>query len=237
MFLDEFHSVVGGDIRVSARQGSRFAKEIAGDYNPIHDADAKRFCVPGDLLFALVLANYGLSERMTFSFQGMLGGDVPLRFPQTRADSFVIADRAGKACLRVERAGAVTTDPAVVEAVTRRYVAFSGRNFPDILQPLMARKNVMFNPDRPLVIYDSMGFELRRLDARYPDMALAQSSLDVDGKRGIALLRFSIDAAGEVIGTGTKRLVVSGLRTYDEARMQAVVAEFNRRRLAGSAGH
>ena len=235
MFLDEFHSVVDGDVRISAEQGSRFAKQIAGDFNPIHDAGAKRFCVPGDLLFALVLAHYGLSERMHFSFQGMLGADVPLRFPEAPGDEFVIADRSGKPYLEVERAGARTSDQALIEAMTCRYVAFSGRNFPDILQPLMAAENVMFNPDRPLVIYDSMGFELRHLDFCDPEMTLAESNLAVEGKRGAARLRFDIGCGGGPIGAGSKKLVLSGLREYDDMRMQAVIAEFHRRRAAGGA--
>ena len=66
MFLDRFHSVQDGHVVISALQASQFAKEIAGDFNPIHDPDARRFCVPGDLLFAIVLARFGLSENMTF---------------------------------------------------------------------------------------------------------------------------------------------------------------------------
>ncbi len=235
MLLDPYHSVVNGSVRISARQASHFAKAVAGDYNPIHDAGARRFCVPGDLLFALVLARYGLAARMTFTFRGMLGSDVPLHFPAAPGAAFEITDASGRPYLHVERAGAVTTDPAVVAAITRRYVAFSGRNFPDILQPLMAEQNVMFNPARPLVIYDSMGFELDSLDVRDPAMELTGSRLDIAGKRGDVLLDFRIGATGEAIGTGIKKLVVSGLREYDAARMREFVAEFHRRR--GAATH
>ena len=51
----------------SREQGSNFAKKMANDYNPLHDVDSKRFCVPGDLLFSLVLKKYGLSNKMNFS--------------------------------------------------------------------------------------------------------------------------------------------------------------------------
>ncbi len=230
MFLDEFHTAIDGTIRVTTQQASRFAKEIAGDYNPIHDPDAKRFCVPGDLLFALVLKTYGLSERMAFSFRGMVGEGVSLQLPHNPGDAFDITDDTGKLYLHVERSGKITKNEAVIEAFVRRYVAFSGQNFPHLLQPLMATKNVMFNPDRPLVIYDSMDFELRRLDALDQEMELADAILDVNGKRGDAQLSFTLTSSGEDIGIGSKTLVISGLREYDEARMQDVVEEFYRRK-------
>lgn len=235
MFLDEFHSAQDGSTRITARQASRFAKEVAGDYNPIHDPDAKRFCVPGDLLFALVLMKYGLAEKMTFEFRGMVGEGVALRLPEEPGDAFDVTDDAGKVYLHVTRSGKVTKNAATIEAFTRRYVAFSGQNFPHFLQPLMASKNVMFNPDRPLVIYDSMDFELQGLDALAldlleQDMELCGAELDVAGKRGDANVYFRLMADGQPIGGGCKKLVISGLREYDEERMQEVVVEFNRRK-------
>jgi hypothetical protein len=229
MFLDPYHSLTGDGVRISAGQGSRFAKEVAGDFNPIHDADSKRFCVPGDLLFALVLVRYGLSARMEFHFRGMVGADVPLLFPDAPGAVFDITDAAGKVYLHVERGGESTTEPGRVEAFVRHYVSFSGRNFPHYLQPLMAEHGVMFNPQRPLVIYDSMGFELRRLDADEPDMTLADSSMEVQGKRAEARLQFVIEAGAAVIGEGGKKLIVSGLRPYDEAVMSTFVESFERR--------
>lgn len=82
MFLDDFHTLTDGRIRISAQQASQFAKRIAGDYNPIHNPDARRFCVPGDLLFALVLARFGLSQRMSFRFLSMVGDGTPLCFSE-----------------------------------------------------------------------------------------------------------------------------------------------------------
>lgn len=230
MFLDEFHTNDNGRIRVTAQQASRFAKEVASDYNPIHDPDAKRFCVPGDLLFALVLMNYGLSEQMTFRFLGMVGEGISLVFPAQAGDAFDITDESGKVYLQVERSGRTTHDAAVIEAFSRRYVAFSGQNFPHFLQPLMASKQVMFNPDRPLVIYDSMDFELESLDTLGQSMELSGAVLDVAGKRGDARVHFELSAEGKVMGFGSKKMVISGLREYNESRMQEVIAEFNRRK-------
>ena len=78
-FLDPYlNRDTNNQIIISANQGCSFAKQIAGDYNPIHDVDSKRFCVPGDLLFAIALNQYGLHSSMTFSFLEMLSADIPI---------------------------------------------------------------------------------------------------------------------------------------------------------------
>ncbi len=233
MFLQEFHNSDRNLISISTSQASRFAKEVAGDYNPIHDIDAKRFCVPGDLIFALVLARYGLYQKMEFNFCGMVGAGVNLVFPPATTDAFDIADEAGKVYLKVTRAGKVMHDAPVIEAFIRTYVAFSGKNFPGYLQPLLASKNVMFNPDRPLVIYDRMEFELRNFTSEQPSMALTDSSLEVTERRGDAVLYFNIAAQNEIFGKGSKNLIISGLREYDEDRMQKVMNDYNRRKESG----
>ncbi len=225
MFLDDFHTVTDDRLCITAEQASRFAKCIAGDYNPIHDADARRFCVPGDLLFALVMARFGLAQRMTFHFKGMVGDSVPLCFAQ-HGDTVQVTDANGKVYLEVERGGDITHDAGVIEAFTRRYVAFSGRNFPHYLKPLMEEQGVMFNPQRPLVIYDSMGFSLSRLDVAEAGVAFAGATLDVSGKRGDALLQFKMTDGETAIGHGSKKLVVSGLREYDPPVMDAFVEKF-----------
>ncbi|GHC16688.1 DUF3581 domain-containing protein [Aidingimonas halophila] len=232
MFLDDFHTVRDGRICITAEQASHFAKSVAGDYNPIHNSDARRFCVPGDLLFALVLEHYGLSQHMSFYFRSMVGDDVPLVFQESSEGAIVVADESGKRYLEVERSGETTHDSAVVEAFTRRYVSFSGKNFPHYLKPLMEAEGVMFNPQRPLVIYDSMGFSLERLDVTDPGLELTNSSLTVNGKRGDTLLEFRMTAAGVPIGHGSKKLVVSGLRPYDAASMDEIVDEFYRLKAA-----
>ncbi len=105
MFLSPYFSKKNQSISVSAQQASDFAKKIAQDFNPIHDVGAKRFCVPGDLLFALVLTQYGLSQSMKFTFAGMVGDGVELQFPEQVNDSFSICDNRDKTYLHVTRQG------------------------------------------------------------------------------------------------------------------------------------
>lgn len=232
MLVNDYHGREGNRVWVSAEQGSRFAKEVAGDFNPIHDAENRRFCVPGDLLFALVLSHYGLAERMTFRFLGRVGADAVIELPADDGAELVVTDADDRRCLAVEREGETIHDPAVIEPFIRSYVAFSGQSFPHILQPLLARHGVMFNPDRPLVMYESMAFELDRLAIDAPEAELDESVLNVAPKRADALLHFAIRTPAGRVGKGSKRFMISGLRDYDERRMQEVIREYEARRAA-----
>lgn len=230
MFLDRYHDITGGLVRISEQQGSQFAKEVAGDFNPIHDPGARRYCVPGDLLFALILGHYGLYPRMNFDFRGMVTGDLPLRLSADAGRDLQVSDEQGRIYLDVERDGEGIRDAAVTEAFVRRYAAFSGRNFPEFLEPLMREQGMMFNPDRPLVIYDSMAFELTRPVAADVSMELTEATLQVNGRRGEEHLRFTVHSGGQPVGHGTKRVLLSGLQPLDEDRLQAFVDDYLQRR-------
>jgi hypothetical protein len=236
MFLDHYFRRDGADICISAEQGSRFAKQEAGDFNPIHDATSKRFCVPGDLLFALVLTTKGLSQRMTFGFSGMLGAEIPLRIAEADRSRLAVQDARDKTYLEVTRDGEISRDQALIEALVRGYVRFSGRNFPHILVPLMREHGMMINTERPLVVYESMAFELNRLDLRGPTLELLDSRLDVRGKRGEARLYFALRQGETTIGTGFKKLVLSGLREYQEEQIQGLVDRYAGWKAAYEAG-
>jgi hypothetical protein len=227
-FLSAFYDQNETVITVSTAQASRFAKDVAGDFNPIHDEGARRFCVPGDLLFALVLDRFGLFERMSFAFRNMVGDQTPLRFEEREGQVLVVSDQSGKVYLEAHCQGRSTKDAAAIEAFTREYVAFSGLNFPHYLKPLMEEHGVMFNPQRPLVIYDSMDVELDELGAAGVGVEFSGSALTVETKRAIAHLQFEMWVDGHVIGKGSKKLVIGGLRPYDEAIMNGVVEEFYR---------
>jgi hypothetical protein len=226
MFLEEFYSIENGRVLIDADRASRFAKEVAGDFNPLHDAGAKRFCVPGDLLFSLVLERFGLSRNMEFTFSGMVGRDILLNFPETEAAAFEIRDDNGKDYLLVKRSGETSFDGSLIESFIRSYVAYSGPNFPHVLVPLMAEHNVMINTDRPLVIYESMSFELERLDFSSPVLEPSETTLKVNGRRGDALLHFSVNAAGEPVGRGFKKLVISGIREYHKPAIDSFVESY-----------
>jgi len=223
MFLKEFYTAQNNHVSVDAEQASKFAKDVAHDFNPLHDIDAKRFCVPGDLLFALALEKYGLSQTMHFIFSGMVGHDVLLNFPDTDADKFEVNDNQGKTYLQVERSGIISRDSALVESFTRDYVAFSGQNFPYVLVPLLAQENVMFNLNRPLVIYESMTLSFQNLDFRQASVEMLEPKMEVNGKRASAFLHFQIKADGHKVGTGVKKLAVSVATSYELEPMQAFV--------------
>lgn len=226
MFLDEFHTVEDNKVIISADQASRFAKEIAGDFNPIHDTDAKRFCVPGDLLFAISLFKYGLSQNMKVTFSGMVGKDLPIIFPEKSNDAIELKDEKDKVYTTIDHSGEVSHNEALISEFVRNYVEFSGQNFPYILVPLLDKHQVMFNPKRPLVIYESMSFSLDTLEIAQPTLELVDSTLEVNGKRGDVHFIFAIKDGDTVVGKGDKKLIVSGIQPFDKSVMDEVIANF-----------
>ncbi|XOB94550.1 DUF3581 family protein [Pseudomonadota bacterium 24LQ007] len=235
MFSEQFYSVQDGRIVISAPQASYFAKEIAGDFNPIHDPDARRFCVPGDLLFTIVVSRFGLSENMTFKFRNLLGAEVPLEFRESEnGEAINVVDEAGKVYLEVTRKGAVTRDEKVIEEFSRCYVAASGKNFPHTLKPLMESHGVMFNPDRPMVMYESMSLALTQLENPHPDLELNNADLEVAGKRGNVTLEYNLQSSGKTVGEVAKRLVLGGLREYCPEAMAGIIEEFYRLKARGT---
>ncbi|NOT11601.1 MAG: DUF3581 domain-containing protein [Methylococcaceae bacterium] len=226
MFLNDFYSVHEGNVSIVAEKASMFAKEVAHDFNPLHDADAKRFCVPGDLLFSLALEKYGLSQHMHFIFSGMVGHDVLLNFPETDAEQIDVNDNQGKTYLQVERSGAISRDSALIESFIRDYVAFSGQNFPYVLVPLLAQEKVMFNLNRPLVIYESMTLSFNHLDFQQASVEMLEPKIEVNGKRASAFLHFQINSGGVIVGKGFKKLAISVPSDYEAGPMQAFVDKY-----------
>jgi hypothetical protein len=231
MFLSPYFSNNNQKIVISAKQASDFAKHVAQDFNPIHDVGAKRFCVPGDLLFALVLTQYGLSKNMKFKFAGMVGDGVELDINADVGDEFSICDTKGKTYLNIERSGNSSLCDVQTEAFIRSYVAFSGLNFIHVLIPLMKAHQVMINPARPLVIYESMSFHLDTLDFSEMSLHLASQELAIDGKRGDVTLTFELLSEGKIIGTGKKTLVLSGLRELEDVAIQGMCDTYESRKL------
>ena len=227
MLLHGYFLESNQQLHISPEQASDFAKRIAGDFNPIHDPDAKRFCVPGDLLFAWTLHKYGCSEHMHFQFDAMLGKQQALCFPETVADQWRYADQQGKSLLRIQKQGQTNVDPVQIDRFSQSYVSFSGRNFIEILVPLMREHQVMINPARPLVIYEQMQFELSQLTFQAPKLQFIKAQFDIDGKRGDLWLHFDIFDQGNCIGQGQKKMVLSGLREYVAQDVQSMVNRYN----------
>ena len=227
MIIDQFYSEPNGRVCFTREQGSNFAKQMANDFNPLHDADAKRFCIPGDLLFAVILAKYGISQHMEFIFSGMVTAGVELVLPEPSGELH-INDTNGREYLRVKRAGDLTHADSLIRNLTQSYVEFSGQTFPHILVPLLAEQQVMIHPERPMVIYESMTIDLDRLDITHPVLQADYNQLEINGKRGSVELAFHLEEGGEIVGRGKKHMLLSGLREYDEDVVVSAIATYNR---------
>ncbi|MCB1761285.1 MAG: DUF3581 family protein, partial [Gammaproteobacteria bacterium] len=226
MFVSDYYSEDPQGIRFSRQQGSEFAKQIAGDYNPLHNPDEKLFCIPGDLLFALVLAKYGVSQRMHITFSGMVDDRQRLHFLQQEPGRLALQDSEGKQYLELIHSGTVNHEPQLLERLIRNYVSFSGHTFPDVLIPLMERHDVIINPARPIVIYQSMELALDSVDIAAPDLEFDGAQLDVNGKKGEVRLDFNLKLEDQIVGSGTKYMALRGLRPYDPGIAAGIVQSY-----------
>jgi hypothetical protein len=227
MFLENYCSISDDQISFTRQQASDFAKQVADDFNPLHDINAKRFCVPGDLLFSLVLERAGLHQEMSFTFSGMVTDGIPLNFPNDISSSASIIDDKQKEYLNMTVSGDCTKDSNAIEALTRAYVEFSGHTFPHILVELMKENSVMINPTRPMIMYESMSIHLDSVEFQDVALQLSSTTLDIDGKRGNACLSFDLISQGNVIGHGKKFMLLSGLRDYCQDTIDNIVAQYN----------
>lgn len=221
-----FYQRENDEIWFRRNDASRFAKAVANDFNPIHDPDARRFCVPGDLLFASTLSMCGVSAEMAFDFQQMVDESDRLQLIESDANIRWV-DRDGKVYLQVGRSGEHSSDMHAISSIVDAYVKFSGRTFPFVLVDLMKSENVMINPSRPLVMYKSMALTLSRLDVETVELRFREASFAGSGKKGEVTLTFDLFDRDNLFGTGDKKMLLGGLRPYDQAVIDELVADYN----------
>lgn len=226
MFLKPYVTCNNQNFQFTRSQASDFAKGIAGDFNPIHDEDNKRFCVPGDLLFAVLLFQEGISQKMSFRFSGMVSDGIELHVEEKAEHESAVVDAQGKEYLHMSHQGEVSHDKTLIEHVVKNYVKFSGMNFPHIMVPLMQEANMMINTARPLVIYESMDVEFTNLNIQAPEVEFTGADFDVNGKRGVVTMNFAFMQDGDVVGRGVKRMVATGLRAYEQSDIDNLVERF-----------
>jgi len=231
MNIEKYYHLENSKLSFTRQQASEFAKSVAGDFNPLHNVDAKLFCVPGDLLFSVIIHHYGLRQTMGFSFSGMVNDTVTLHLPKVQAREISIYDDNNKKYLDISSNGDISQDKHLIDSLIRKYVEFSGHSFPHVLVPLMKANNVMVNTNRPLVIYDHMRIVLDTLDIdEVSSLSLADSQFRIYGKRGDVALNFDLNCNGEKIGMGQKKMVLSGLREFDQSKIDELVSSDNQRK-------
>ena len=231
MNIEKYYHLEDSRLSFTRQQASEFAKSVAGDFNPLHNVDAKLFCVPGDLLFSVIIHHYGLRQTMGFSFSGMVNDTVTLHLPKVQAREISIYDDNNKKYLDISSNGDASQNKRLIDSLIRNYVEFSGHSFPHVLVPLMKANNVMVNTDRPLVIYDHMRIVLDTLDIEeISSLSLADSEFRIYGKRGDVALNFDLNCNGEKIGMGQKKMVLSGLRAFDQSKVDELVSADNQRK-------
>ncbi|HEY6131698.1 MAG TPA: DUF3581 family protein, partial [Halioglobus sp.] len=83
------------------------------------------------------------------------------------------------------------------------------------------------NPERPMVMYESMSIDLDRLDIRHPELQNDYNTLELNGKRGSVELAFNLVEGGDTVGRGKKHILLSGLLAYDQEAMATAIDTFN----------
>jgi hypothetical protein len=96
--------------------------------------------------------------------------------------------------------------------------------------PLMKDNKVMINPERPLVMYDHMRISLDTLDIDSVKLDLSTSIFRLYGKRGDVALNYDLSCNGEKVGKGQKKMVLSGLREYDQSSIDKLIEAYNARK-------
>lgn len=246
MDITQYFVETGGTVCFEETQASQFAKSIAGDFNPIHDPGNRRFCVPGDLLFSVLLHQYGAAQRTRVEFSGMLDGKTRMGLPPQANGATSITNAKGRSLITLSYEGKRYRSAEFISQLSEQYVRFSGQTFPGILVPLMHSANVMINSKRPMVIYKDMALEFNEDAARLFSVAdsnelhellaplegalslrSTSSDITVNGRKAQVRLQFSINVAGQIIGSGEKNMILSGLREYDANAMQNIVDQYN----------
>ncbi len=118
---------------------------------------SKHFCSTRvSLLFGPDLIIQGVSQRMTFQLSRDSGLKISLLIAETEPTASALEYR-GEQYLEHDGDRETGRDPALIEALVRGYVRFSGRNFPHILVPLMREHRVMDQYPAPAgECYESM---------------------------------------------------------------------------------
>ncbi len=229
MFTSKYYQETDSQLIITRKQGSDFAKGIARDFNPLHDQDNSRFCVPGDLLFSIMLSKFGVSQSMDFNFQGMIAGRVPFTFDENEKE-IIAKNENDKPLITLEHSGETTKNETFIEGLIRSYVAFSGKTFPHILVELMQKEQKMINTKKPMVIYDSMKLAFDRFSESAPNVELNNCQFDVNGKRGMVTMNFDLTSDNQLIGKGEKQIIMSGLREYEQNSIDELVNTYDDKR-------
>jgi hypothetical protein len=88
----------------------------------------------------------------------------------------------------------------------------------------------MINTERPLVIYDHMRISLDTLDIDSVSLRLSESQFRLYGKRGDVALNYDLCCNDELVGKGQKKMVMSGLREYDQGKIDTLIETYNERK-------
>ena len=95
----------------------------------------------------------------------------------------------------------------------------------------------MINTERPLVIYDHMRIALDTVDLESVSLEHSNCEFRLYGKRGDVALNFNFFCNGEKVGKGQKKMLISGLREYNQEKIDALVNSYTQHKETYLANH
>ena len=221
----DYYCVCDQKLTFTNEQGSRFAKKVAGDFNPIHDKDSRYFRVPGDLLFAFVVSQYGLATNTVVSFEKPVTANVALCIPNEINGYYSFNDADEKQYITVDLEGDQLKQSCARD-LALQFIQFSGEKLLWVLVNLMKRENAMINTRRPLVVYKSICLNLEHDHFEDPHLEYHGATMKIEGKKGEVRLDFVVRAGEIEVGRGSKSLQLRGLRAFDQTAMDKFVDDY-----------
>ena len=228
MFVDQYYTCHEENFYFPKHKSSAFAKQIAKDFNPLHDVKNRRFCVPGDLIFSAILSKFGANKEMTFDFKRMINGIEALNVVSSN-ESISVKNIQNEEMISIHRGGEITHDKVFINGFIRSYVEFSGKMFPEVILNAMKKSGVMPSLKRPLIIYVKMSFSLNVFSSNRPQVMLRETVFEKLGRKGVMSLYFDVWVNGEIIGFGEKKIFIGSVCPCDPSALQVYINSYNAR--------
>lgn len=209
---------IGNDVfRFIPTACSAYARNVAKDFNPIHSHLAKKYCVPGDLIFALITEMHGAHNYMRVDFLNRVGAECKLFF-DTKRIALALLDVDKKLYAELATAGDKSVCPKRLKTVSNVVVSCTSGYFPYKLIDNLREENVMLSIRRSMVMLKSIEVELRNIHSASSLVAKYQSSgLELSGKRGEVKVYFQLfDDDGISVGFVTKTVLIIGIEKFND---------------------
>lgn len=196
-----------------------YARNVVKDFNPIHNHLAKNYCVPGDLIFALMVERGGVHGSMRMDFLNRVGKDSEYIFVSGKA-GMALLDRGNKVQAQLIGSGDASVCVKCISAVSDAVLSCTSSYFPYKMMRSLRAENLMLSGCRSLVILKSIEVNVSDLHfASDLTAVFCSSSLRHSGRRGTIDAHFQlVGGNGQVLGQVIKTALIIGIERFNGKR-------------------